>query len=125
MRPKKAIMSPSRWATASIYRSLVTLTASGAGEQALHLLDVAPVRQEHDHVIVVVDHGVVVSDRHVVAAYHRADDGALGKRNLPDLASHDAGGLVGAVNHGLERLGRAASQAVHAHHVATAHVRQQ
>src|SRR5687768_17937732 len=104
MSPKKAIMSPSRCATAN----MPGLTSAGAGEQTLHLFDVAPVGEEDDDVIVVVDHGVVVGDGHLVAAHHGADDGALGQRYLAHLAAHHARGLVGAVDHGLERLGGAA-----------------
>src|SRR5688572_15564110 len=119
--PKKAIIKPRTWATAST----VDLSPAGAGEQPLDLLDVAPVGEEHDHVVVVGDHGVVVGDVHFVAAHHGADDGAFGQRDLAHALAHHARGLVRAVHHGLERLGRTAPQRVHAHHVATAHVRQQ
>src|ERR1041384_3358087 len=100
--PKKAIMSPSRWATANKSASpRSTSAAARPGEQPLDLLDVAAIRQEHDHVVVVGDLRVVMRDHHRIPTHHRADARALGQRDLTDLAADDARGLVGAVDHGL------------------------
>src|SRR5690348_15180416 len=108
--PKKPIMRPRTWATANKGGLRCFSAAARAGEQAFHLFDVAPVGEEHDHVVVVGDQRVVVRDVHFVAAHHRADGGALGKRDLAHAFSHHARSLVRTVHHGLERLGRAATQ---------------
>src|SRR6202789_482415 len=83
------------------------------------------IRQEEDQVIVGLHGGVVMRDDDILAADHGAQSGALGQRNIFDAAPDDLGAVGVAVDHHLERLGRAASQRVHAHHVAAPYMRQQ
>src|SRR6185436_1124960 len=108
--PKKAIIRPRTCATANKSAAPGASAAAGAREQALDLLHVPAIGEEHDHVVVVGDQGVVVRDVNFVAAHHRADGRALRQRNLADAPAHHARGLVGAVHHGLERLGGTAPQ---------------
>src|SRR5688572_30807197 len=118
-------MSPSTCATANKPGSAAASASARAGEQAFDLFDVPPVGDEHDDVVVVRDHGVVVRDVHIVASHHGADDGTFGKRDLVHAPAHHSRCPVRAVHHGLKCLGGTAAQRMHAYHVATPHVREQ
>lgn len=76
-------------------------------EQSLDRFDVPTVGEEQDHVIVALDHGVVVRDEYLVAARNGGNGRSLGKRNILDTFTDDAAFTLHAVHDDFQRLGRA------------------
>src|SRR5690606_41347695 len=131
-RPKIMMIRPSALKTGKKLR--ISEEGKSDLEQLLDLPHEVLVRAEHDHVVVLLDHRVVVrhddlAPDHALVAYLVAHDGADGdaarQRDLLDGLAHHLGFLGTAMGDDLQRLGRAAAQAVHRHHVAAPHVREQ
>src|SRR6185295_8036957 len=60
-------------------------------EQPFHFVDLPPVGDEQDHVVVGLYFRVVMRHQHVVAAHDRADRGAARQLNLLDEPAYHAG----------------------------------
>src|SRR5512139_3253625 len=115
-----ASSAPSTLTTARIER-MARLPASVRVEQALHGIDLAAIRQEHDDVVFGLDPRVMVRDDHFLATRQCDDRDAMREVQLLDAPAHDARAVLRPVHDGLQRLRRALPQRVHAYHVAAPH----
>src|ERR1700681_4035440 len=82
----------------------------GALEQLLYGVDMPPVREEQDEVIVRLHRGVVVRDDDVITPHHGSQGGAFWQGDVLDAAADDLGAVRVAVHHHFQSLRGTAPQ---------------
>jgi hypothetical protein len=88
----------------------LTSTSGDAKEKFFNLIDMSAIRDEEHHMVISLNHGVMVSHDDFVTANNTANTRTLREHNFFDPMSDDSGTALVTVDDGLKRFGGTASQ---------------
>jgi hypothetical protein len=85
----------------------------------------AAIGEKNDHMIVALDHRVVVSDDNFFASHNCPNGGAFRQGNVRNAAADNSSFALHTMCNCFDRFGGAAAQRVHTDHIATSNMGQQ